>query len=152
MNKVRSCSLFVIGMISVFNLSALAQYDDTPGVYYSNWAVSQVCRMTADRTVSIAQANRLIIVILMSYNNPYYNAKAAQDYLRFLDLDKKTKLYYVFKILESTLKSCPNNIARTEFNGIKLVVSYYNTYKKACTRFNDSSTKCLEDQSAEEFF
>ncbi|MCP9905155.1 hypothetical protein KBY85_13565 [Cyanobium sp. BA5m-10] len=144
MRKAGRRSLFVIGLISMFNLSALAQYDDTPGVVYSNWAVGQICRMTGGGA-SIAQSFGLVPMMLMSNSNPYYNLRAAQDYMRFNNLDENTKKYYLMKIFEYTLKSCPNNIARSEFNELKALTSYYNKYKKICAEFDGSKTKCLKE-------
>ena len=90
MRKAGRRSLFVIGLISIFNVSALAQYDDTPGIVYSNWAVGQICRMTGGGA-SIAQSFGLVPMMLMSNSNPYYNLRAAQDYMRFNNLDENTK-------------------------------------------------------------
>jgi len=145
MIKVGRRSFFVIGMISMFNLSALAQYDDSPGVVYSNWYVGQICRMTGEGA-SITQSFSLVPLILMSNSNRYYNLRAAQDYMRFSNLEENTKKYYFNKILEYTLKSCPNNIARSEFDEIKALTSYFNKYKKVCTEFDGSKTKCLKEE------
>lgn len=93
-------SFFVIGMISMFNLSALAQYDDSPGVVYSNWYVGQICRMTGEGA-SITQSFSLVPLMLMLNSNRYYNLRAAQDYMRFSNLEENTKNITSIKYLST---------------------------------------------------
>ena len=108
-------SFLISTTVTIYPLSSFAQYDDTPGARYSQWAVGAVCRMMANG-VTFMQAFNMLTPMLMGGKAPL---GAMQDYLAMSNSKNIYSEKSGFIITKGAINTCPNNFGRTEYNNVK---------------------------------
>jgi hypothetical protein len=141
--KGKALAVCIVSILFLEN-KAHAQYDDSPGSQYTDWAIGQICRV-AGQGVTVGQATGLLPSMIMG--GQYATVAAMQDFQRVSRMNLAQMKNLTINISNGVLRTCPNNIGRSEYDSMLREQNYFNRTGNVCTQWEGGTTegRCLND-------